>query len=806
MRIAFISREYPPETGWGGIGTYVYRMSHALAEAGHEVHVISRSERLEEYARQDGPVMLHRVRERKYAGLFSDWLYGLLPIGEWRYSRRVAQKIGELHKHAPFDIIEAAEYRAEAFHIVGGIRVPVVVKLHSPSYLLDMMSRTLFSFRERVVDRMERVTTKRAAGVTSPSKELANLVSKFWSMPPSRVAHVPNPLGSIHEELPWPGNETPPTALFVGRIDHRKGADVMADAVVGILHDLPEARFILVGAPGDKTVLGGDRSLYDRIVALWRQAGVLDRITLVPWQKDTAALQKYYCQAHVALVPSIFENFPNVCLEAMLASRAVVASEVGGIPEIIQDGTTGLLVPPARPEALCQATVSLLRNRQRAQMLGQAGRTSVIERFNASKVAAETAAFYEKTISAYQVSQKPPRVLAIVTERWINWGKEEGVAVMVPEFLRALERAGMTTHLIHRDYRPSHPPAGKRSGLLAWVGELAELAWDLTEPLRNLVFVIGCWLRNPTRFELIWEYYAFYGFSGCILSWITGRPLIFNVDSPLIEEYEKLQGVHLGLVRRSMGRWILKCNLARAARVHVPSTVLARWLIQDYGISPDKICVIPNGVLLDKIKAPQDRQVLRRRHGLGDEPVVLFVGSLQPWHGCDVLVQAFAKVYQRCPSARLLIVGDGKVRQSLEAQVKTLGLNGSVRFAGYVPHTQVPEFLAIADVAVLPYPELPVPFYFSPIKLFEYMGAGRAIVASRSGQIAEILRDGETGRLVSPGSVDELAQALIELCTSPDRGAALGRQAQLEASHCTWQQRGELLARICREALGSSHG
>ncbi len=807
MRIAIVSREFPPETGWGGIGTYAYHIAHALAALGHDVQVIGRSERLEEYSRQDGPITVHRIREWKWRGPCSDVLYAHLPLPEWFYSKRVMEKVWELHRQAPFDVIEAPEYRAEAFHLVRHAPAPVVIKLHSPTFVLDEWATYRVSWpRENLVDLMERTAVRRAAAISAPSADLAARVARTWGVRRERITQVPNPLAPTIEVQPWPGEGTPPTVLFVGRIDHRKGMTIIGRAIIGVLKAVPSARFILVGAPVDKTVLGGDAVLYKRLIEDWRQAGVLDRIMLVPWQKDPAALSGYHRQSHVVVVPSLYENFPNVLLEGMAVGRAVVASRVGGMPEMIVAGQDGILVPPGDVPALEDALIRLLQDLPAARRLGQAARIGVIERFGADRVAAQTAAWYDRVRAAQAARRGTARVLVIVTERWINWDKDEGVAIMVPEFLRGLGRHGMRTQLIRRPYRPSQAPRWGCSGLLMLVREWLELAWDLTEPARNLLFVCGQWLRGPFRFDLLWEYYTLYGLSGWTLSWITGKPLVFNVDAPLIEEYEQLQGVYLGRTRRGLARWILRCNLARAAAVHVPSQVLADWLVRDYRVPIGKVHVIPNGVHVEAHRPAVDRAVLRRRYGLSnDEPVVLFVGSLQPWHGCEVLLQAFTQVHQRCPNARLFIVGDGKVRSALETQTSGLGLNGSVRFVGQVPHTKVPEFLAMADVAVLPYPQLPVPFYFSPIKLFEYMGAGKAIVASRAGQIAEILRDGETARLVTPGSSAELAEALVQVLASSDRGAGLGARARAAVAEHTWQRRGDALAQLCRMALESRH-
>ncbi len=807
MRIAFISREYPPETGWGGIGTYVYHLSRALAAAGHDVHVVCRSASLEESMRCEGTLTIHRIRERKLGGPFADLRYHWLPVSEWFYSQRVAEKIRQLHEQAAFDIIEAPEYRAEAFHLVRRPPAPVVLKLHTPTYLIREMGSLPTEFREWLMDRMEYATARRAAAISAPSVAVADLAARDWGLPRQAIAHIPNPVNpALKEPVPWPSPEAPPTVLFVGRVDFRKGIGVLARAMSGVLKAVPEAHFILVGAPEDKTVLGGDRSLYQEILEEWRTAGVMDRVQLVPWQKDPTALRPYYAQSHIIVVPSLYENFPNVVLEGMAAGRAVVASATGGIPEIIISGVEGKLVLLGDVGALERAILGLVHDLPRARRMGEAARAGVFKRYGASRIATMTAEWYARMLGTHARTRRPVRALAIVTERWIDWAKDEGMAIVMPEFLRGLERDGMVTRLIRRPYAPKRPASWGRSGVSASLREVLEITWDLTEPLRNLGMVLRKWLLRPSKFDLLWEHYGLYGLSGWTLSWLTARPLVFNVDAPLIEEYEQLQSMRLGLVRRTFARWILRANLARAAAVHVPALPLAEWLVRDYHVPRPKLHVIPNGVHLDTFRSRENPQLVRQRYALGDKPVAMFLGSLQPWHGCDVLLEAFARARQRCSEAQLLIVGDGKMRPALTQQTATLALDGSVQFIGQVPHARVPELLAAADVAVLPYPPLSMPFYFSPIKLFEYMGAGKAIIASRIGQIEQVLRDGETARLVSPGSVDELAGALVELFTSPERRALLGAKAREASEAYTWERQGDALARICRSVVERRDG
>src|SRR5262249_57748941 len=115
-----------------------------------------------------------------------------------------------------------------------------------------------------------------------------------------------------------------------------------------------------------------------------------------------------------------------------------------------------------------------------------------------------------------------------------------------------------------------------------------------------------------------------------------------------------------------------------------------------------------------------------------------FVGTLKPWHGLATLVQAFSRLRQGASNVRLLIVGDGPERTRIEADLAARGLLETSHLTGSVAPNQVPGLLASMDAAVAPYPDLSR-FYFSPLKVYEYMAAGLPVVASRIGQLAQIL-------------------------------------------------------------------
>jgi glycosyltransferase involved in cell wall biosynthesis len=135
----------------------------------------------------------------------------------------------------------------------------------------------------------------------------------------------------------------------------------------------------------------------------------------------------------------------------------------------------------------------------------------------------------------------------------------------------------------------------------------------------------------------------------------------------------------------------------------------------------------------------------------------------------------------------MVIAGDGPLRSDLSQAFGARGLSGRVVFTGALAHEEVADVVRLFDIAVAPYDETVHPFYFSPLKVFEYMGCGAPVVAAASGQIAEVIRDGVTGLLYAPGDLDALAGACGRLLDDPILRERLGRSAAAAVhSRYTW--------------------
>lgn len=306
---------------------------------------------------------------------------------------------------------------------------------------------------------------------------------------------------------------------------------------------------------------------------------------------------------------------------------------------------------------------------------------------------------------------------------------------------------------------------------------------DLVRGLHNLTaFRLAARHVRAHRPNFIYERNSLWGMTGLWLARKYSLPLVLEVNAPLA--YEQKQ--YRGLTFSSLAEWTERMIWCGADLIVVVSESLRRHL-QEAGVRPERIRVLPNAVDANLFHNRLDGEPVRKRFHLGSRFVVGFLGTFKQWHGADLLMEAFQRLHQGDPDMHLLLVGDGPLRESLQEKIRQAGLEHEVTLAGKVTHQEVPLYLATMDVAVAPYPDLSK-FYFSPLKLFEYMAAGRAIVASRLGQIAEVIVDGESGLLFKPGDVEDLVRCIRRLREDSRLRLALGKQASMTSRSYTWSK------------------
>lgn len=285
------------------------------------------------------------------------------------------------------------------------------------------------------------------------------------------------------------------------------------------------------------------------------------------------------------------------------------------------------------------------------------------------------------------------------------------------------------------------------------------------------------------------EYAGLFSIGAALACREIGLPYVLSVDAdPFVENAVK--GTPLRGLRAWLAAQEARITYRLAQKIICVSEPARQHLIDTWDVDPAKIAVIPNGVDTERFHPGLDARQVRDTFCLADDPVVIFVGGFQQWHGLDLLVDAFTHVRAAVPDAKLLLVGDGPARPQIEQQIAARGVRSAAVITGFVPQTQVPHLLAAADVAVLPYPTLPEDLWFSPLKLYEYMATGKAIVASRAGQITDVLQDGDTGLLVPAGDVADLATAIRRLLSDTAERKRIGCNARREAiERHSWEHR-----------------
>jgi glycosyltransferase involved in cell wall biosynthesis len=279
-------------------------------------------------------------------------------------------------------------------------------------------------------------------------------------------------------------------------------------------------------------------------------------------------------------------------------------------------------------------------------------------------------------------------------------------------------------------------------------------------------------------------------------------PYVLFFDADQLAEHDYMGQPISGLLRLRATQ-MLQYNLKAADAIICVTRPARDRLLRKWHVPSEKITIMPNAADIHSFRpCPQVRQAARAELGLTDEPVIVFVGSFYNWHDTGTLIEAFACLLLDHPDARLLLVGDGEQRPALIERVAQLNIGHAVRFLGLVAHADVPHVLDAADIAVALYPPMEHELWLSPMKLFEYMAAGKAIIASAVGQVGEVIQEWRNGLLAAPGNVDQVAAALKLLVENPKLRADLGRQARCDAERLhSWDSYVRRLERIYAAAI-----
>ena len=323
--------------------------------------------------------------------------------------------------------------------------------------------------------------------------------------------------------------------------------------------------------------------------------------------------------------------------------------------------------------------------------------------------------------------------------------------------------------LVETENRASKPEQdAKESSLkkllrrIPFSSEVVQLAYNL--------FAIPWLCANirRSRADFIYERYSLLNFSGVVAAALMGKPIILEVNSPLALEMSRDKEIRAHKFAAWMERVI--CN--GATKVVVVSGPLRRIMLEN-GVQESKLYLMPNGVNLRRF-TDQAGGGLPESLTIRNRVVIGFVGWFRPWHGLELLLEAFYESGLWRGAAVLMLVGDGPATRELKDYAAQANLQDAVIFTGAVSHEEIPAYLGVVDIAVQPAANE----YCCPMKIIEYMGLGKAIVAPRQENIEELLDNGRNAVLFQPGDTAGLARALSALATDASLRSKVGQNAR----------------------------
>lgn len=344
----------------------------------------------------------------------------------------------------------------------------------------------------------------------------------------------------------------------------------------------------------------------------------------------------------------------------------------------------------------------------------------------------------------------------------------DGQFVHMTELTRALRDAGHDV-LIVGPHLSEGSALGQSSGLIKRLKRL--LPASIYEVLEFLYSVVALWRLGRAalafRPDVIYERYNLHLHAGRFVARALGVRLLLEVNAPLTIERAAYGNLRL----KRFAAWSDR-RIWRGADYVLPVTDALASYVRSAGVTDDRIVVIPNGVDLAMYPAGAERESAKARLGLEGRIVLGFVGFVRDWHGLPQVID-FVAARPDLP-IQLLIVGDGLDRPRLEARIAELGIGDRARITGFVPRDEVPRYVAAFDVALQP----AVTAWASPLKLFEYLAAGCAVVAPDAPNIREVLTHEREALLFDPADPEHLVEMLRRLYDEPDLRIRLGQQAR----------------------------
>jgi glycosyltransferase involved in cell wall biosynthesis len=347
---------------------------------------------------------------------------------------------------------------------------------------------------------------------------------------------------------------------------------------------------------------------------------------------------------------------------------------------------------------------------------------------------------------------------------------EDAQGIHIQEMVQAFQQLGHSVDIValvqHRHLgakKTSFSPwAMLRRYAPNWLYEIMGLAYNIVgyRQLTNRI--------EALRPDLIYERYSLNTFCGIWAARRCGIPVILEVNAPLYYEQNQLGDLSFKSLARFSERWI--CS--NSTRTAVVSEVMRKYLVGE-GVPAEHIFVLYNGINPAEFNPSVSGSAIRQKYGLDGKLVVGFVGWFRKWHGLEMLLEIAREKSFAELGVKVLLVGEGPAYADLYAYASAKELKDTVIFAGAVGRQEIPSYIAAMDIAVQPSSTA----YACPMKLLEYMGMGKCIVAPAQENIKELCKDGDNAFLFEAGSKDSMKSSIMRAVSDPDARNCMGKRA-----------------------------
>lgn len=383
----------------------------------------------------------------------------------------------------------------------------------------------------------------------------------------------------------------------------------------------------------------------------------------------------------------------------------------------------------------------------------------------------------------------PDRTMRILYHHRIR--SKDGQAVHLEELVGALRELGHEVllvgprHFASAEFGYEPTLLAKLKGLIPGaIYELLELGYNLPAFLRL------CLAYLRFRPDFVYERYNLYSLAGAILGKLVSAPLLLEVNAPLAHERGRYGGLAFPTLARALETWTW-----RSAAAVLPVTKVLADEVERGRVSPERIEVIPNAIDLERFVQASSPETAKSQIGLEGKLIVGFIGFARDWHGLDKIVELLARP-EVPKNLHAMIVGEGPAIGNLKVLAGALGAADRVTFAGLVKRDKIATFVSALDIALLP----SCVDYCSPLKLFEYMALGKAIVAPDQPNIREAVSDGVSALLFGPGHCASMEEGVLRLTADADLRRRLGGAAQslIRSRGFTWRRNAERVVELGR--------